>query len=140
MSANEETRETIESFIGRLGLTMSSKPADANPNMEHDDWHDSASHYRCTIRLGKRRMTVYFSQGMAHHDDPALDSVLNCLALESAGVEEGGFEEWARNLGYDEDSRRAEKAFRVSLRQTERLRGLLGEGEYRRLLYETESL
>jgi hypothetical protein len=43
-------------------------------------------------------------------------------------------------MGYDPDSRRAERAYRAERRQGKLLRGLLGEKGYRRLLWETKRL
>ena len=44
---------------------------------------------------------------------PTLPDVLSCLVADCLGVRDGQtFEEWAREFGYDIDSRTAEKVYR----------------------------
>jgi hypothetical protein len=48
----------------------------------------------------------------SHKYKPDLKSILECLALDSRNVADGMyFEDWADNLGYDTDSRSAEKVY-----------------------------
>lgn len=86
-------------------------------------------------------MVVYFSMGSAHHGEPALADVLNSLALDASGYENAqGFEDWANEYGYDTDSRKAERTYKVCQRQSERLREFLGEDAYKDMLWNTENL
>lgn len=72
---------------------------------------------------------------------PTLAEVLDCLASDAATVENARtFEEWASELGYDTDSREAYKTYKVTKRQTEKLRALLGPEWFDRLLWHTERL
>ena len=49
-----------------------------------------------------------------------------------------GFEDWCSDFGYDADSRKAEKTFKVCEHQAKRLRSFLGDSLYKQLLYDTE--
>ncbi len=50
------------------------------------------------------------------------------LRLDSARlVNTGSFEEWASDLGLDADSRRAQRMYQATVRNTAELRALLGE-------------
>ena len=73
---------------------------------------------------------------------PELVDVLDCLAGDSATVENcRTFEDWAGELGYDEDSRSAERTYRICEKQSKDLRFLLGSREtFEVLLYEIERL
>ena len=72
---------------------------------------------------------------------PALRDVLECLASDASSVEcESRFEDWADSLGYDTDSRRAEKIYNLCQNVGNDLRYLLGNGQYQKLLWETERL
>ncbi len=81
--------------------------------------------YTVTLKYQRRQMTVPFYMGYAHTNEPAAEDVLECL-LSDSDVENYEFEEWAANLGYDSDSRRAERIYTQSQRQTKRLRTFLG--------------
>jgi hypothetical protein len=131
---------TLRQFIVSNGLRMTCDWANENPNM--NGMPAGSSHWKCLIRCGKRQMTVFFSMGPAHSREPELADVLDCLASDAASIENApNFEDWASELGYDTDSRKAEKTFKVCQKQAEKLRQLLYTDEaYRNLLFNTERL
>ena len=134
------TEKTLQEFIDDHGLTMSAEWTGRNPHMENSDQMD---HWKCRIRSKKtgRSMTLVFSMGVGHHGmQPGLDEVLNCLASDSTAIDQS-FEDWCSELGYDQDSRRAEKTYNVCLKQAEKLERVLGHrGSLNQLMYETERL
>lgn len=72
---------------------------------------------------------------------PTIDSVLDCLAIDSSSFDDAkDFETWAADFGFDTDSRKAEKAYRTCGDQAKRLRHLLGDEAYAELLYKVERL
>jgi len=103
---------------------------------------ENMDHWLCTLKCGKDRMTVYFSQGYAHNGKaPTLESVLDCLASDAAGYDNAqSLEDWASEYGYSEDSRKAEKIYRTVGEQADKLKALLGPSAYAALLYDTERL
>ena len=118
----EEQGQTITQFARKYRMRISSERVGDNPHMVDSFQGD---HYRCVLRMGKRQMTVYFSKGYGlGGKDPKIDEVLDCLASEA--IVEEGFESWARNSEYGEDSRKAEKICKVCIRQTKRLQRFLG--------------
>lgn len=120
----ETKRQTIAQWARAYRVTMSEPERVAeNPNMTDFD----GDHWRCVLRCGSRRMTVYFSQGYGHNGKPPkLPGILSCLASDAATIENsGGFEDWARDLGFDADSRKAEANYRQCERQTEKLKRFL---------------
>lgn len=132
-------RKTIGQFAIDHKLRMICNPTDHNPNLE-----DSATmdHWKCEIRSAERdkKMTVTFSRGPAFAGAaPPIDEVLSCLASDSASTEES-FEDWCASLGYDSDSRKAERTYNVCVKQAEKLKNLLGDEAYEELLYQTEPL
>jgi hypothetical protein len=136
-------RETLEAFVARNRITMTSESVYENPNME--GMPQGSLHYKCklTARVDgqRRQMTVFFSMGLAHCREPEASEVLDCLTSDSASVENcSGFEDWASDLGYDPDSRKAEKVYRACERQAAKLRNLLGNSEYGALLYDVERM
>jgi hypothetical protein len=125
--------KTIKQFIKENNLTMKSEYADSNPNMPDSN---NMNHSKVTIkrkfklngnhldtRYGFKQMTLYYSQGYGIQGEPTLESVLNCLISDSTCGET--FQEFCDNLGYDNDSRKAEKTFNTILKQTSKLKKLL---------------
>lgn len=124
--------QTIAEFIRRHMLPMSVSQVDHNRNMPDSSDMD---HWRCTLRApGGKRMRVTFSQGRGHHGaEPELDSVLNCLASD-ASVDGMTFADFCDEYGYDEDSRKDFRTFRQCVRQTDKLKALLGQDLFAELL------
>lgn len=86
--------------------------------------------YRVRLHFEERTMETEWHQGMAITDDPEAASVMQSLFSDADTVEysaEDIFEEWASELGYDPDSRKAEQIYNNVKEQTEKLRALLGD-------------
>jgi hypothetical protein len=113
-------------------LSMSTERTDHNPSMPDSEAMD---HWYCTLRYGTKRMPLVFSMGSAHHAKaPTLDDVMGCLAMDASSVDNArNFEDWAAELGYDTDSRKAEATYRACVDQVAKLRNLLG-GDYATVL------
>ena len=88
------------------------------------------------------RLTTYFSMGYGHHGaEPSAFEVLSCLASDAASIENArSFEDWAADLGWDADSRKAEKCFKACEHSAKRLKAFLGDDLYQTALYRTEGL
>jgi hypothetical protein len=124
---DDDKNYTIKQFCQQHGITIENHYADSNPNFT-GEWERNASHYRCVLKRGRKRMTVAFSQGSAHTQEPAAHDVLYCLQADTSSVDNaGGFQEWARDLGYDPDSRKAESTYRACERAARKLRQFMGE-------------
>jgi len=109
------------------------------PHQPTDAWQASADGW--TVQLRNREsgehMTVafwtgtgfrMFKGGRKRPVKPATADVLSCLAMDALGVEYARtFEEWADDLGYDTDSRRAERIWNTVIAQAIDLRRVLGE-------------
>jgi hypothetical protein len=112
-------------MIGDLHDGLSAEINYGAPILE--DWPD-ANRYTVTIRYQQRAMTVPFYTAPAWGREPELGDVMDCLRSDAVGVMNVScFEEWADELGFDSDSRRAETTYGQVRRQTEELRQLLGD-------------
>jgi hypothetical protein len=129
---------TINEFIADRKITMFAARTDSNPNM---DGGENMDHWRCVLRFGKRRMTVLFSMGVGHNGkEPTAADVLDCLASDAAGIVNArSFEDWCRDYGYDSDSRKAERTFKVCEREAEKLRRFLGDADRETLMFTERS-
>jgi len=130
--------KSIRQFVANNRIDISSVLVDCNPHMMTDKMPEGSAHWRCTLRRGRSRMTVYFSQGPAAVEEPRVASVLSCLADDASSVENAqSFEEWCRELGYDTDSRKAERTWKLIWSQVLRLKSFLGDA-YETLLWKVE--
>lgn len=137
MNATKQT--TVAEFIANLGIRTECAWADRNPHMDESEWSRAATHWKVTFKMGRRQMTVYFSQGAAHTSEPKAEDVLDCLASDAVGLDNArSFEDWAAEYGYDTDSRKAERTFKACKRQYLQLLKFLGERLALKLMYETE--
>lgn len=129
----------MNEFITQHGITATAERTDRNPNMDSEQRMD---HWRVRMQRPGKRLSVYFSMGAGHNGKaPEVADVLDCMASDSAGIENArSFEEWAGEYGYDTDSRKAHRTFTVCERQARRLEKFLGTEAYQALLFETERL
>ena len=107
-----------------------------NPNNEK--WKD-ADHWKLilTNTLSGIRRTVYYSQGYAWEGhQPNIADVLDCLAAD-ATYSTDTFEDFCDNFGYNTDSRNAERIYKAGIKNTEKLKDLLGD-EFDNFVYDTE--
>jgi len=130
---------SIEEFVKANRITLTSEYADHNPHMDDSQNMDN---YKCMLRRGNARMTLYFSKGIGHHGtEPTAKEILDCLASDAAGIENSrSCDEWCLEYGYNTDSRKAEKTFKACEHLTKRLRTFLGEDLYQKLLWHTEKM
>ena len=129
--------QTMKQLVNCEGIRARADLVDSNPNAP--DWQD-ADHWKVVLRNRQnRQLTIYFSMGMGlGGKEPTAAEVLDCLASDASGIENArSFEDWASEYGYDTDSRKAERIYKVSERQTAKLAQFMGDA-YNALLWETE--
>jgi hypothetical protein len=132
-------QKPMNEVLQGVNIRMKATRTDRNPHM--DDSMDM-DHWRCVIRCGSESMSLVFSKGSGHHGaEPTLEEVLDCLASDAAGYDNAqSFEDWAGELGYDTDSRKAERTYKAIAKQAESLKRVLSEELYKALLWDTERL
>ena len=64
---------------------------------------------------------------------PKITDVLYSLCMDSDVLEAGSFEQWAGDLGYDTDSRKAESIYRACLDNALKLRMMIGDANLSKL-------
>lgn len=129
----------LDELAAQAGIEFEAEQTDRNPNMQEAG--PCMDHWICKLRrrikgVPNRTMQVHFSKGLGHNGKPPeLQEVLDCLASDCGTVESSrDFTEWANDLGYEVDSRSAEKIYRTVLKQARRLKAFLGEDFYRSLI------
>ena len=102
----------IQQFITKNNIKMTVKPRLANPLM------DSAGmdHWTCHLTANKKKMSLAYSMGSGHKGrEPRLDEVLECLASDVNCVD-STFANFCNELGYNQDSRKAERIYKACKR------------------------
>lgn len=128
----------MQEFVTAHKITMTAERTDSNPHMDNSREMD---HWRVTLRRGSKRMSLVFSKGFGHNGaKPTAAEVLDCLASDASSVDGNNFEDWARELGYDEDSRKAQRTYNTIERQLRSLGRLLGPDLYPTALYDIERM
>ena len=137
----EQNRETIEQFAARLGVQFIAERIEARPD-GIGDWGEGATHWRITLARNGQKMEFFYSMGSACTEPPTLPDVLDCLAMDASDFAGCGisFEDWAGNLGYDTDSRKAERIFLATMANATALEKLLGADELEHLCFNIERL
>lgn len=125
----------MSDFAPQHGISATAERVDENPYMVDD----TMDHWKVRLRRGRKSMTICYSKGSGHNGaEPTASEVLECLATDASGVDED-FKDWAENLGYSPNSRRAERIYRTCAKQTKRLQRFLGDDLFKTLLYAEET-
>ena len=129
------TKEQYAKFIADTGVTL--KSSHAGKSQENGDMRDN---WQLRLECEGRQMRVKYSQGSGWNGKaPKLSDVLECLASDAVSTENAdGFVEWAQELGFDTDSRKAERSYKQCVKQTDDLRSLL-DTHFDRLLWELDN-
>ncbi len=76
---------------------------------------------------GRGPENVFKRKANSEAIQPKLTDVVHSLVMDASVLDSGGFEDWAADLGYDTDSRKAESIYRECLEIALKLRAGLGE-------------
>jgi hypothetical protein len=133
--------QTLEKFLTGSDVAMRCREVDPNSSrlqLMTAPW--AAHQYRCELHGSNGDAPVTTIVG-SDNGPPEMPDVLDEVAAEAAVVETARcFEEWAVQMGFDPDSRHAERVYRAWRRRTSNLRTLLGNERYEQLLWRTERL
>lgn len=108
-------------------VKISSQWLASRPDTDSKEWQ-GASHWRVTLRYGKRQLTVLYSMGAAHTGEPnAADVVHSILSDASIADSAGSFEDFCSDLGYDNDSIKALKSYKACVRMAKKTAQFFGD-------------
>ena len=121
---------TLQQFIDRHNLTLTATRTDRNPDMSYFD----GDHWKVTLKRPGHRMTLVFSKGYGHRGEaPTCEEVLDTLRSDLFYMD-CSFEDFCSEVGFDPDSRKAERTFKALVRQNTKLHKFLGEDLFTELL------
>ena len=114
----------------QVAMRYENDPEYVNAN----SWDKEARHYKCVLMFEDREFSFEWHCGKLANE-PDIDQVLIHLAMECRDVNHcENFEEWADSLGFDNDSRYAERVYNKMFRNLTLLHDLFGEKVMREFL------
>lgn len=136
--------QTLADFIKthQIRMTATRIPARTDALMDMPN----ARHWNCYLHRigygpsgqGWEGIAIEYSQGSAHTKAPTCADILDCLASDDTRGQY--FEDWASDIGYDTDSRKAYATWEACKSSGEKLLKLLGHEAHRDLLDNVERL
>lgn len=132
---------TPQEWLEQHGVTVLVGPGQYEERTPYDVDGHSWPHYshRVTIKGPGGVMHFIYRAGTGFLGEPPRpEGVLENLAADAAHTMPGNvlpFEEWANELGYDPDSRQAERTYRDVVRQTRRLARVVGDDALEQLAF-----
>lgn len=127
--------QTYLEFAAKHNVTLNAVERSERPGAH--DWSKGSRHFACTLICHGIGFDFWFSQGSAHTEAPTVENVLICLASDAHGTKDTSFEEWCRDLGYDDDSRKALAIYEACEETATGLEHVLGSDALEELYYET---
>lgn len=131
--AEQPPAPTLEELCATVRITAT--PTDRQPPWQEDDaapftgqgWNVKLN--RGELGVNYSELAIPFWMGEAHGMTlPTAIEVMDCLCSDAATIENSsGFDDWAGELGFSTDSRRAEFIFESCVEQCEELRAFLGD-------------
>lgn len=118
-------------LLESMGVSFAYLRVSTRPDKLMSDMPAGSSHHRVLIKRGNREMTTYYSRGPAHKsENPDNADVFNSLLMDTSDIDIGyEFDEWAENLGFDPDSRKAERIFKLCQETLLHLKTLFSDSE-----------
>ena len=119
--------ETIQEYVKRNKISMKTKMITSR---QDGLCSDLPRHFKCTLKLGNRKMNTVFSQGSAYTEPPTVEDALDSLRRDSESVQFTSFKEFCDSMGYETDSIKALKIYKACDRIAGNLAKLLGKKAY----------
>lgn len=115
----------IKQFVRQNNIKIS---AEYGTCLKPEDFKQSDP-WKVTLSMNGRQITTPFFKGYGHGgEEPTAEEVLKCLILDYSGWDSANdFEDWASDLGFDTDSRKAERTYKQIEKQSRKLKNFLGQ-------------
>jgi hypothetical protein len=115
-------------FLNKYGISMSAKFVDHKPYFAEDN--ESRDVFRITFTRDKSKFSLTFGQSIVNSTGdgsnvPTAYDVLACIQKNDPG----SFENFCADFGYDSDSRKSERTYRLVLKQWEKVEAFFSQEE-----------
>lgn len=103
--------------------------ADHNPNLtdNNSEWAKKANHYKIVLLYKRKQFTCYYSMGCGLTGEPKIEDILDSLNSDYQNIQnEANFESWATSMGYNDDSIKANKIYKICVKESYKFFRFLG--------------
>lgn len=116
-------RKQMTDLCAEMGVALTARHV--GRQIDADKWEHDA--WKVTLHFQGRQLTTDFRSGTGHNGEPpsAADVVSSLLLDADSG--DRIFDDFCSDLGYDPDSRKAERIWKACRRMAPKIRRLLGE-------------
>lgn len=90
-------------------------------------WNQKVNSYKATLKYNSNKFTINFFQGLGINNEPTIESVMNCLLLDS-NCTDFDYDEFCGNFGYELNSE-SKKVYNNCKAQTVKLNKMFTESE-----------
>lgn len=118
-----------EFTLDAMGVTFASVNTGERTDGLMSDMPAGSTHWRVLIKRGTKEIETRYSMGPAHTGEPDGADVFGSLLMDTSDVEGETFENWADNLGFDTDSRKAERIFEACQKTLLNLKTMFNKSE-----------
>lgn len=123
-----------EFLLDAMGFTLECQNINERPDTSSDTWGEGAKHWQVWVKRGDKMLTTYYSAGSmtnaAMNGSPELADIMYSLLNDASGISYNDtFEEWADEIGYDTDSRKAEKIYNACKEIAKQLEPMFSKDE-----------
>jgi hypothetical protein len=123
----------VNTLIRRAGLSLSSEPANENPDIHPEEMPEDCEHFLCALRGRDREMTFHMSTVSGEGPPDAQEALryLGAVTIEFEACED--VTEWADEFGFDPEHVHTSDAFEAVCRLSRDLWLLIGDDMYEEL-------
>lgn len=125
---------TLAKFIQNHHINFSYDEVCSNPNMDFE-----GNHFWCELEYKGKVFGAYYSKGIGLDYTPTAIEFLDCLLSDASG-DLSNFENWASEYGYETDSIKVLRTYKLIKRQTNKLKKFLGADNFNHCLSDINRL
>lgn len=125
----KEKESTLTEYLKNVGLEID---VVYDFNDDAPQWTRKMNHYFVTLTLEDREMELWFYQGTGIEEEPTLERVIECLALDRTYAQMT-LKEYGREFGWSEDTIATHESV---VSQNEKYEELIGDEDLLEEIYE----
>lgn len=130
---------TLDKFLEQYPVKLRLARLDERRDGMMTDMPPGSRHFGFTLSRKGKRYSGTFSQGPAIKEEPTVKDLLDSIAGDAAAAV-GSFSDFCAEMGYDEDSRSAERIYKACERSRLGIHRLFGDTGAETLMFDTERL
>ena len=124
----EDIDDERDYILEALSVHIDAKAMSVRTDGLMADMPRGSSHWLVTIKRGEESFSLQYSMGPAHKGTPDHHDILNCVLSDISYVDRD-FEDFCNDLGYDPDSKTADKIYSACREQAAQMHDMFSSDE-----------